>query len=302
VSITKDVITYNLDDSKLFPLTADPSGGSPSYGTGIDIPGIQSHTAQAEVINAELKGDAKMLDIYSKVEKFSGSVKHGVMSFDALETLLGGTVSETGTSPNERKSFKMTGASLPGYFKLETQIKYVGGEECGLGADFHVVLYKVKVTGLSVEYANESHASVSFDYMAIPLNSNDEMVEFVKNETAVAINAGSPDTTPPTVASSTPADEDASVAVDATINFVFSEDMRLDTVSDAGCYVLMSDAGVAKAFTVAYSQSTKTATLTPTTALANSTNYIAAVTRMAQDLAGNRIAAQHVINFTTVGP
>lgn len=302
MSISKQSITYNLDDGKIFPLLSDDTGGSPSYAAGIDLPGVRNHTAEAQVLTAESKGDAKILDVYSKIEKFSGRVDQAKIDFDAFATMMGGSVAETGASPNERKSFALKGANVPGYFKMETQIKYVGGEEVGLGADFHVILHKVKITGLSVEWSNESHVSVSFDYSAIPLNSNDELVEFVKNETAVAINAGSPDTTPPTVASSTPADEDMDVAVGAAINFVFSEEMRLDTVTDPGCYVLMTDAGVAKAFAVAYSQPTKTATLTPTTALDNSTNYIAAVTRMAQDLAGNRIAAQHVIGFTTVAP
>lgn len=299
MSITRETVTYNLDDCKIFPLTADAVGGSPSYGTGIDVPVIQSHTAQAEFISAELKGDAKLVDIYSKPEKWTGSVRHGAMSFDALEVLLGGTASDSGSSPNERKAFKLQGASVPGYFKLETQIKYVGGAEAGGGADFHVILYKVKVTGLSVEYANEAHAVVSFDYMAIPLQSSDDMLEFVKNETAVAIDAGATDTTLPTVTSSTPADGATGVATGSTVSFTFSEAMRPSSVTDPGCYVLMTAAGVAKAFTVAYNSGTNVATLTPTSALGAATDYVAAVTRLAQDAAGNRLAAQHVINFTT---
>lgn len=299
MAITRDTVTYNLDDCKLFPLTADPVGGSPTYGSGIDVPVIQTHTAQAEFTSAELKGDAKLADVYSKCDKWTGSVRHGAMSFDALEVLLGGVATDTGVSPNQRKSFKLQGASVPGYFKLETQIKYVGGAEAGLGADFHVILAKVKVTGLSVEYANEAHAVVSFDYMAIPLQSSDDMLEFVKNETAVAINAGATDTTPPTVTSTSPADEDTGVATSAAVSFTFSEAMRSSSVTDPGCYVLMTDAGAEKAFSVAYDAGTKTATLTPTSALAASTTYVAAVTRLAQDAAGNRIAAQHVINFTT---
>lgn len=296
--ITRETVTYNLDDCKIRPLLTDPVGGSPTYGSSIDIPVVQSHTAQAELVSAELKGDAKIVDVYSKTEKFTGQVRHGAISFDALAVLLGGTASTAGSSPNQQQKFNMKGADLPGYFMLETQIKYVGGAEAGIGADLHPKLHKVKITGLSVEYANESHAIVSFDYMAIPLQSTDDLIEWTKNETAVAIST-SVDTTPPTVSASSPVDGAAGVAVGATITFTFDEAMAAHTVSDSGCYFLITSAGVAKAFTVAYDSGTRTATLTPTSALAALTQYRAGVTRFAQDAAGNRLAGQHVIDFTT---
>lgn len=299
MAITRETVTYNLDDAKIRPLLTDPVGGSPTYGSSIDIPVIQSHTAQAELVSAELKGDAKIVDVYSKTEKFTGQVRHGAISFDALAVLLGGTASTSGSSPTQQQKFSLKGADIPGYFMLESQIKYVGGAEAGIGADLHPKLHKVKITGLSVEYANESHAVVSFDYMAIPLQSTDDLIEWVKNETAVAIET-SDDTTPPTVTGSAPADGAAGVAVDSDITFTFSEAMAAHTVSDPGCYFLITEAGAAKAFTVAYNAGTRTATLSPTTDLAATTQYRAGVTRLAQDAAGNRLAAQYIIDFETV--
>lgn len=297
MAISRDTITYNLDDSRIFPLLTDPVGGSPTYGNGVDVAGIQGHTATLEFITAELSGDAKRLDVYSKVDKVTGSVRHAMIGMDTLAALMGGTVAETGVTPNQKVAWSLAGAMLPGYYKLESQVKYLGGADVGGGADFHMILPKVRITGFSVEFSGDSYAQVSFDYSAIPLQSSDELIRFEKNETAVPI-ATTSDTTPPTVSSSLPADGASNVVVGSTIAFTFSESMMLSSMEPA-TFFLSTAAGVAVAFGLAYDVSSKVATLTPTSDLSAGTVYLAGVTTGARDLAGNRLAAQHVINFTT---
>lgn len=288
---------FNIDDAKVWPITADTSSAY-TLGSGVDVPGIQSLSMQPEFLSKELVGDASILDEYSKLRKITGSVRHGQISLPLLAILTGGSNADSGVTPNEVKTFTWEGADLPGYFKMEGQCKYLGGGDAGGSGDAHFILYKVKMTNLQIEAQSEDYAVVSFDYSAIPSAYSDKVLEIIENETASALAAGAVDSTAPTVSSSSPADGDAAVAVDANITFTFSENMMLSTMN-AGSFFLVKADGTSVAFTISYNAGTKIATLNPDSNLGAASTYIAGVTTAARDLAGNALAAQHIINFGT---
>lgn len=287
--------TYGIRDAKVFPLTADPSGGSPTYGSGVDLPGIQEVSLSEEFINAELKGDDRTVAIYSKPDKLTGTIRMAKDSYPAFLAMLGGTVTNSGSTPNEKVTYKRQGADLPGYFKLEGQATLADDNQSG---DHHLVIYKAKVTGMNRTRSGEDFGQVEFTYMAIPLDSTDDLYDLVENETAVTISSGG-DTTAPTVSSTTPTDGASSVAVSASPTITFSEAMNLSTVTDPGAYAFSKADGTAVTFEISYDNATHTATLNPDSDLDASSVYIVHVTRLVQDLAGNRLAANYVFNFTT---
>lgn len=106
------------------------------------------------------------------------------------------------------------------------------------------------------------------------------------------------DTTPPTVSSTTPADNATLVSLSANITAEFSEDMDSSTIS-ATTFTLMEGANPV-AGTVTYS-SNPGATFDPTADLLPNTVYMATITTGAEDLAGNGLAAPFLWSFTT-GP
>ncbi len=113
--------------------------------------------------------------------------------------------------------------------------------------------------------------------------------------------ASTVDTTLPTVTGVTPAAGATGVARTSTVRATFSEAMTAATVTGS-TFVLRGPAGVLVAATVAYSATTRTATLTPSQALAASTSYTSAVTGGSggvKDLAGNALAANYTWSFTT---
>ena len=78
--------------------------------------------------------------------------------------------------------------------------------------------------------------------------------------------------------------------------------MTASTVNTSTVF-LRNAAGVTVASTIAYNASTNTATLTPTSALANSTTYTIVVkggSAGVKDAAGNALAADVTSSFTTV--
>jgi methionine-rich copper-binding protein CopC len=109
-----------------------------------------------------------------------------------------------------------------------------------------------------------------------------------------------PDTTPPVVASTTPADNATNVAISAVVTATFSEAMDGTTISGTTFTLKTTSGGVAVAGTVSYDAGTKTATFAPSASLATNTVYTATVTTGVKDTAGNAMTANKVWAFTTV--
>lgn len=106
---------------------------------------------------------------------------------------------------------------------------------------------------------------------------------------------GSADTTPPTVTSSNPASGATGVGINSAISVTFSEAMDASTINATTFTVKAGSTAVPG--TVSYSGNT--ATFTPTDNLATSTSYTATVTTGVKDLAGNQLASDYVLTFTT---
>jgi hypothetical protein len=112
------------------------------------------------------------------------------------------------------------------------------------------------------------------------------------------------DTTPPTVVGVTPAAGATDVALDVVLTVTFSEAM-----DPASIYTetieLRDGVGNVVAATVSYDGASQTASLTPSAALANGTQYTATVKGgtidpRVKDLAGNALAGDYTWSFTTV--
>jgi hypothetical protein len=112
-----------------------------------------------------------------------------------------------------------------------------------------------------------------------------------------------PDTTPPTVTSTTPAGGAGGVSIDANITATFNENMDPATIGSS-TFELRNSVNALVPAAVTYDGATRTATLNPTDSLALSATYTATVRGgaadpRAKDLAGNALAANHTWSFTT---
>jgi len=111
----------------------------------------------------------------------------------------------------------------------------------------------------------------------------------------VVFNSGQ-DTTPPSVTAQSPAPGSSNVSTGTAVAATFSEAVQPATIS----FTLTGPSG-SVAGSVSYAGSTRTATFTPSAALANSTTYTARVSG-AQDLAGNAMTVAVTWSFTTIAP
>jgi hypothetical protein len=115
--------------------------------------------------------------------------------------------------------------------------------------------------------------------------------------------SGSSDTIPPTVSSFSPSSGTTNVAVNTSITVTFSEALTSSTVNTSTVRLLNGSTAVTA--TVAYNATNRTATITPSTALANSQTYTISITGGSsgiKDLAGNTLAQTVTSTFTTVAP
>ncbi len=292
--LTTETKILALKDVKISPLLTDPSGGTATYGTGVDIPGVLELLATPKFKSATLEGDGKILDVWSQAESIEWSFSHGKFSLDALAIITGGTVTLSGVTPNQVQRFRQTGNDVAPYFKIEGQAVYA---DVG---DVHVVLCKCKITGDGPAWTmnGKEFAKVDAKGITIPRASDDVLMDAFLNETLTAIQITS-DAIAPTISSTTPISGATAVARTSAISWVFSEAIKLSSVSPANFLVVQTVAGTAVAGTLSYNATTFTVTFTPTAQLAATTVHNAIVTTAVEDLAGNHLAATNVINFTT---
>ncbi|MGD1220003.1 phage tail protein [Streptomyces krungchingensis] len=178
---------YGIQDAKIAPLTADPATGTPTYGALIDVPGIKTFEISGDVEVKKLRGDNAQLATNAAITNIQVAISHAKMSLDVLAAIVGGTVTDSGTTPAQKTSWDLTAATatLPP-FKLEGVTPPNGIDI--VGGDVHVIMHKLTLSAFpDLGFAEEDYRIASFTADADPLLSNGKWIGTVINETAVPI-------------------------------------------------------------------------------------------------------------------
>lgn len=178
---------YSVQDAKISPLTADPAGGAAVYGTALDVPGIQEMAITGEVEVKTLRGDNVKLATNAAISNIQVAVTHAKVSLDVLAAIVGGAVTDSGTTPAQKSVWDLSAnnANLPP-FKLEGVTPPNGVDI--VGGDLHWILHNLTLSAFpDLGFANEDFRVISFTADASPLLSTGKWISAVLNETAVAI-------------------------------------------------------------------------------------------------------------------
>lgn len=178
--VTKETKMLGINDLKIAKITADTTT-SITFGTLVDIPGIQTLSLTPSFIEKDLRGDEAVLDRYTKLDYISWTINNALMSLDALAIFFGGTITTSGTGATEKNVFTVLSTDIPQYFKLEGQTKYTDA------GDVHIVLFKCKASKVDYELKGEDYAMVSASGIAIPTINNGKVKEITFNATATPI-------------------------------------------------------------------------------------------------------------------
>jgi hypothetical protein len=178
----------SVDDARISRLLTEPGAGigAATYAASVDTPGIQEMSWVPTYKSLELRGDNSVLDTDVIPGVVTGKLKWAKISADMLAILWGGTVADSGVTPNQVTNFTMTGGQLPVYFKLEVQCKTT--DFFTVPGDVHFVLYKCKiVTGPEMMMTDADYGIQELTFKAVQPRSTDPWARIVFNETAAAV-------------------------------------------------------------------------------------------------------------------
>lgn len=180
--LTTIPLPYGLRDVKLTPYT-DAAGTT--LGTAVDLPNARNFAFTAAEEFTELRGDDQVVTTHGQGEKVAWSLEGGGISLEAYRVLAGGTITETGTAPAQKKTYKKNVVDLRPWFQAE------GQSISDSGGDLHPIVHKCKATGaLGGTFADTTYLLTNASGDGLPstkTGSIGDLYTFVQNETAAAI-------------------------------------------------------------------------------------------------------------------
>lgn len=169
-------LPFGLRDVKVRPLTGEVAG------TSVDLPNARTFSFSEAEDFEELRGDDGLQAMRGKGSAVDWQLEGGGISLEAVKTMYAGTITETGTTPNQIKTFRKLATDSRPYFQVE------GQAISDSGGDFHVVLYRCRCTGeLSGEMGDGAFWLTGASGRALGRASDQRLYDFVQNESATAI-------------------------------------------------------------------------------------------------------------------
>ena len=245
---------------------------SPSTCAGCHAHGVHSSSAKNNINLAATTNKATYTPGETVTVAFTGGYRAGWVRAYLYDNA--GVQVDTSTGPNGLGG----GATFPG------PITMTGTAPAAAGT----------YTFTAAWYGNafdEAGATFGPNWTPDPGNPNHGQQKVSTNSFTVTAGA---DTTPPTVSSTSPANNATGVAVNTAVTATFNEAIAPATVTIASFTLSGGVTG-----TVSLNPAGTIATFTPSALLANSTTYTATLTTAITDVAGNALAADHVWSFTT---
>lgn len=182
MALTSTPLPYGLRDVKITPFT-DASGAS--LGTSIDLPyGRTFSFTEAEEFQ-ELRGDDKVVTVRGKGADVEWELESGGVSLEIVAAMYGGTVTTTGVTPNQKKTYQKKANDARPFFKIE------GQAISDSGGDFHVVIDRCRATDSFEGTLEDGEFWISGAsgraVASLLIGRTDVLYEFIQNETATAI-------------------------------------------------------------------------------------------------------------------
>lgn len=181
--LANTTLPYGLRDVKITSYT--DAGATTLSGSSQDLPYARTFSFSEAEDFEELRGDDKLVTTRGKGASIDWDLEGGGLSFDALKIIVGGTITATGTTPNQKNVFTKKVTDVRPFFKVE------GQAISDSGGDLHCVLDRCRATGnIEGEFGDGQFWLTKASGVALPSLISarvDTLYEFTQNETAVAI-------------------------------------------------------------------------------------------------------------------
>jgi hypothetical protein len=173
---------FGIRDIKVIPFTNESTEVT---GTPVDLPAARTLSFTEAEDFEELRGDDKKIASRGMGASVDWDLEAGGVPLSAIKVIAGGTLTESGVTPAQVKSFRKKATDARPYFKCE------GQAISDSGGDVHVVLWRCRATGdIAWEFSDGNWALTECSGEAFPSQAAatvDAIYDIVQNETAVAI-------------------------------------------------------------------------------------------------------------------
>jgi hypothetical protein len=155
-------------------------------GAKVDLPVARTFSFSESEDFEELQGDDITAGSHGKGPVVEWSLESGGFPFVAFQIMAGGTITDSGTTPAQKKVFSKLVTDARPYFQAE------GQAISDSGGDVHGVVYRCKADGsLEGEMGNGAFMLLAASGKGygdtVGLTPTNKLYDFVQNETAVAI-------------------------------------------------------------------------------------------------------------------
>lgn len=269
-------LPFGLRDVKLI---AYPSLAATAFGTTpVDLPNAQTFSFTETEEYVELRGDDKLVTSHGQGAQLDCDLESGGISIEAYKVINGGTIIESGVTPNQVKRYRKKVTDQRPFFTT------IGQSISDSGGDLHAVVYRCRATGdIAGEFADGAFFIPSSAVTGFPCLVNglvdgneilDTLYDFVQHETIASAIAPALDTpAAPTVLSlsdtSGPAAGGEIITITGT-GFIGVIDVEFDSVNatdyevvNANTIVAVAPAHAAGAAVVSVTNATGESTMTP---------------------------------------
>lgn len=178
MALAQTALPFGLRDVKLTPIDEDGTLGTP-----VDLPNSRTLSFTEAEEFTELRGDDRLVAVRGSGAEIEWELEAGGISLEAYKVIAGGTVTTSGTDPDEVKTFSKVGADTRPYFRIE------GQAISDSGGDVHCVIYRARCTGsLEGEFTDGEFFLTNADGRALPDPDTDALYDLVQNQQATDIS------------------------------------------------------------------------------------------------------------------
>jgi hypothetical protein len=184
MALTTIPLPYGLRQVQITPYTTDAA--TVLAASSVRFPHSRTFSFSETEEFTELRGDDKLVAVHGQGPVVEWELEGGGFSFEAVKTMLGGTLVETGITPNQVKEYHKLDSDTRPYFKAQ------GRSISDSGGDFHCVVYRAKITeNVELELSDGEFALTSASGQGLSSLVADttfgRCYSFIQNETPAVI-------------------------------------------------------------------------------------------------------------------
>lgn len=177
---------YSVSDAKVYEMTADPAGGTATYGAAIDLPFIRTVGFGGDITTAEMRGDNGKSMKESTYAGATLTLEWGKLSLDATKMMLGSTNTDAGTTPNQTATLVHKTTDILKHWKFEGKV----AKADTVGGGVKLVCYKCIIAGFpELGLNNEEFSGQGVEAACEGRIADDKDWDLVLTETDVALPA-----------------------------------------------------------------------------------------------------------------